>query len=954
MVIPFSNNHAADGRRGKRLFALSHCPCIAIGNSLRTVGGLMALSLLEVGPTLAQIEPDQTLSGPSRSLRQGNQIRIDGGTVANDTLFHSFREFSIPESVEVHINNDPGIATIMTRVTGSMPSQIDGQLGANGTANLIFINPNGIQFGETARLSLGGSFLATTASDIQFADGSSWGTTSSQDAPLLTLSVPMGLQFGDTPGAIVNRSQARDNQGAVRGLEAAQLSLLGGPVQVAGGQVRSPQTVELGSFGPGTFVNLDGQGRVAAVTATSFGPIELTQGAFLGGGEIRLLGDRLWMSEGSQLFSEAVSEGVLPGTGAIAIKMQTGVDLESGSRILSLNGPEVRIQTQQFSLRDNATVVSHVNDGSRGGDITLEASQGITLTGSGFEQFSQYLAVMAGAGLQPDDVITGIFSRAVSGNAGDIRLMTDGNLTLQHGSIINQAVFESAQGGDLTVDISGTLDFQESGILNLTLPNSQGSVGGININTENLSLRDGGIIAGVTFGEGNSGQITIEAKERIDLMNTRVDAFTPTGIFSNSFLGTGTAGDINLVTTHLRGLSGGTISSNSGGFLGNVVVTEGGLGGNITIEAQESLYLTGLSEDGTFGSGISTATFGRFPSGDVIINSPRIITQDGGGLSTETFGPADAGSLEITANEIHLLGQSPITGSPSGFTSTSGRREIRPDATGSGGDIRVRSDRIVLRDGAMFNVRSFGQGAAGNLEVTAREILLDTDSAFNAETLSGPGGDIQVRSQILQLRNGSSINTNAGTADGGNISLITDILVARDNSNISANALEGRGGRVRITAEGIFGIEFRESPTDQSDITASSLLGPEFSGDVSINSPDINFSAALMSLPDPLTSLVMLSNCSTGDSRFIVTGQRGLPQTPWTPATDHIVWEDLQVPPAPTEATEAPAPPPQLPPTPERRLVEAEALEFDDQGTPQLVGERLPRSSFLIPANRER
>ncbi|KPQ34247.1 MAG: Large exoproteins involved in heme utilization or adhesion [Phormidium sp. OSCR] len=910
-------------------------------------GGLIALSFLEMGPTLAQIEPDQTLSGPSRSLRQGNQVRIEGGTVANDILFHSFREFSIPESVAVHVDNSPAIATIITRVTGSTPSHLDGQLSANGTANLIFMNPNGIHFGETARLSIGGSFLATTAAEIQFADGSSWGTTSSQDAPLLTLSVPTGLQFGETPGTISNRSVALNRQGAVRGLDTAQLSLLGGAVQLNGGRMRSPQTVELGSFGPRSVVYLDGQGRVADVTATSFGPIEFTQGASLEGGDIRLLGHDLQMSEGAQLVSS--------GSGTIAIAMDNTVNLDSGSRILSQNGPEVRIEAQQVRISGNSALISQRTTPGQGGAITIEAREGITLTGGGFNQFNQHLMAMASAGLQPNDVITGIFSRAVSGRAGDIRLITDGDLTLQNGSIIDQVVWGEAFGGDLAIEVAGTLDLHESGMLNLSLANSQGSAGDMGIQTGTLSLRDGGVIAGVTFGDGNSGQITVAANDTIDIINTRVDSFIPTGIFSNSVFGTGTAGDIHLVTTHLRGVAGGTISSNTGGFLASVVVTEGGLGGNITIEARESLYLRGLSEDGTFGSGVSTATVGRFPSGDVTINSPRIVIQDGAGFSTETFGPADAGTLRVTANEIQVFGQAPIFGSTSAFSSTSGRQDFRPDATGSGGDIRVWSDRIVVRNEAAFDVRSFGRGAAGVLDVTAAEILLDSGGTFNAETVSGPGGDIRVQSQHLQLDNGSSINTNAGTADGGNISLDIGTLLASGNSDITANALEGRGGQVRITAEGMFGIEFRDSLTEHSDITASSLLGPEFSGEVSINVPTVNLSGALVSLPRPISNPVMLSTCDTGESRFVLTGRRGLLRHPWEATTGEVLWEDWQAFPqevseefseslsegTDTAATanlqEAPTP------TSAVQLVEAERLAVDESGNPVLVGARSPR-----------
>ena len=148
----------------------------------------------------AQIIPDHTL-GEENSLVTPQQLRdlIEGGAIRHHNLFHSFQEFNVNEGQTVYFANPQGIENILTRVTGSNPSQIFGTLGVDGAANLILINPHGIHFGSNAVLDVTGSFFATTANNIIFANGEEFSATNPQAPPLLKINITPGLQYGAIP-----------------------------------------------------------------------------------------------------------------------------------------------------------------------------------------------------------------------------------------------------------------------------------------------------------------------------------------------------------------------------------------------------------------------------------------------------------------------------------------------------------------------------------------------------------------------------------------------------------------------------------------------------------------------------------------------------------------------------------------------------------------------------------
>ncbi|MBG1269841.1 filamentous hemagglutinin N-terminal domain-containing protein [Nostoc sp. WHI] len=167
---------------------------------------VMGGAIASCDSALAQIVRDRTLGSESSVVTPetpGSPVDvISGGATRGKNLFHSFEQFSVPTGATAFFKNATEIQNIISRVTGSSISNIDGLIKTNDAANLFLLNPNGIIFGRNARLDIRGSFLASTASSFKFADGLEFSAKAPENIPLLTINVPIGLQFGGNPGSI--------------------------------------------------------------------------------------------------------------------------------------------------------------------------------------------------------------------------------------------------------------------------------------------------------------------------------------------------------------------------------------------------------------------------------------------------------------------------------------------------------------------------------------------------------------------------------------------------------------------------------------------------------------------------------------------------------------------------------------------------------------------------------
>jgi filamentous hemagglutinin family protein len=829
----------------------------------------------------SQIVPDRTLPINSTVELQGEANLIQGGTTAGGNLFHSFEQFSIPAGMAAYFNNAQNIQNIIARVTGGSISNIDGLIKANGTANLFLINPNGIIFGANARLNLGGSFIGTTANSIKFADGTEFSAVNPQIAPLLTINVPIGLQMGANPSPILLQGSGHNytlgniaqvqRENSPQGLAVQPgrtLAFVGGEIRLEGGTLQAPAgQIELGGYSQTGIITLNSNGSLSFADSAERADVAIANRSRLnvrtdGGGSININARNLAITSGSILEAGIAenlgSPGAIAGnieinaTGKVAIagaslspqEFFTAIINDVGMQGIGNSG-EINITTNFFEVRDGAVLITSTRGVGNPGSININVSDVVYFTGQ-----RPFL------NKNTDIYSSGAFSRVEStgtGQGGNININT-GSLFVTDGAVLTASTLGKGSAGNININVRDRVLFDgeganqfSSGAFSRVRQLAVGQGGNINIAARLLEVRNGALVTTSTNGEGNGGNIWINTVDGVTLSGFGVyDGFS-SGLFSQTErLASGRGGNIIVNTNVLRLQNGSVI---------NAATIRDTNGGNVTINVNTFEAINGGQVFTTTGSG------GK--AGDIRINaSARIII---------------SGSDPTFTNRLTQFGAENVAGvgANSGlFANTA------IDSKGAGGNLTIETGQLQLQAEAKISVSADGEGAAGDLNITANSIELD-NSSLNAETQAGNFGNIGLRSRNLILRDGSAIATNGRTSStGGNITINTGVLAALENSDITANAERGDGGRVQINSQAIFGTQYRLQPTRQSDITASSTFGRE--GEVRLNTPDVNPSQGLLDLSPQFvdTSRQIVLGCSADeDNRLSLTG-RGVPPQP--------------------------------------------------------------------------
>lgn len=743
----------------------------------------LALVLGMVAPTpIARAQVTAAQDGIATNVTTsgggGSQnYEITDGTQKGGNLFHSFQQFDLGRGDVANFVTNPAIANVFGRVGGGNASFIDGQLRVTGSnANLYLMNPAGIVFGANATLDLPASFLATTASGLQFPQDT-WTLTSDNVSRLNGDLEALSFDFS-LPGTLVQAGTLGVNGGQT-------LTLAGGTLVNTG--VLTGENLALATLSPGQRLLLNVPGQLLrldiqmSTTSPQSAPFtilalpQLLTGQNPGNNlatDLRVsnqgAGDPVvtWQGDGQAILS-APGDLVIRGNLGISqandgggLWVRSAHDLDALASEIAARSYWGTGGTVDLQARDRlfAGQIATPSTYGRGGTITLRSGGDLGLGGdldasSAYDQGGN-IHLTSGANL---------YSRwaLVQTNGGTVSLTAGWNLDA--GMILSRDLW--GQGGAMILDSRG-------GALKLWGKlDSSGAWGGGPIALHSFGEMDtyeAGMISSQSI-NGQGGAVDITAGS--DLLLTAINSASTGDRGGNLTLH---SGGTMLLTADLDSsgwTNGGDIQLTSGGDLDGHwarLFAWGDLenGGRIQINSQGRLILGNLdsqNRDPYFtsqGRGGDIILEGR---GDVLV-SDYVLSRGGGG----------GGMVQITSHRGKIASQN----SASAIISTAYGNQ------GSGGDVTVTAPGDIL-----------------NLWVSTYSTGEQPGDRSGNITLTSTGG--QVNSQFDTYPQ-PRLTPNTDLGDPAIAATFYDTVrtIGNGGSHLSAFAPYGQGGNVAIRAIG--------------------------------------------------------------------------------------------------------------------------------------------------------
>ncbi|MEG4391185.1 two-partner secretion domain-containing protein [Microcoleus sp. BROC3] len=496
--------------------------------------------------------------------------------------------------------------------------------------------------------------------------------------------------------------------------------------------------------------------------------VEPGQTLALIGGDIQLQGGNLTASGGQILLGSAASPGL------VNFAMTAGENEN-----LSLNYDNIQ-NFGNIHISDGSLINTSGIGGGRielkGGNVALSGARIYALTlgnidGRGIDISAQKLRVENGTQ----------FSTLTLGDGAG------GNINFRAADSVEMIGLgvEGYQQLAIKYLVSGTTDPFDPLMMLFNASAGAGSGGNITIDTDRLFFNNGVVGSGITFGGGRGGNLIIRANT-FEMVGSGIN----NGTAKES---SGAGGSISVDVAKLIMRDGSILGSTS---------YSSGPSGNINIKAAESVELSNTGPPTVVSTGISTLSIGsNGRAGNINVDTKRLTLSGGSAFTVGTGvligrflfsrdgGPA--GNLTVTASEsVEISGISQLltSGIQSASALSSGTLSSSP-----GGEIRIDTPSLTVRDGGVISTSSLGVGDVGNITVNADRI-----------EVSGSGNNGLFVSTI-DASVGKIFGTNSNaTANAGSLNLNADRLIVRDGATVTVQATgTGRAGNINVVANSI-------------------------------------------------------------------------------------------------------------------------------------------------------
>ena len=361
---------------------------------------LVAASMAASGLALAAPTGGTVASGTASIGVSGSTTTINQSTAK---AVINWNDFSIANGETVNFVQPDANAIALNRVTSATASSIQGALNANG--QVFIVNPNGITFGSTAQVNVGGLVASTLdISDTDFNNGTYRFANSSNNSSISNQGAITVANTGTAAliapsiqqaGSIVNNdgtilltaasdvtlslsNRVLNSQTINAGHNSATINNSAGTLQADGGKViltaqgiNASSTASISSAGTIRAQTLAGNDRGAidliadytSGTVNLSGTLDASAPTNGFGGTIRTFGADVAVSNTASVSTRKVSQTSLPGTSSVWQIRANSITVGSGGTI---SGSKL-----SSSLNDGSVSLTALGTGSGQGNTTV-------------------------------------------------------------------------------------------------------------------------------------------------------------------------------------------------------------------------------------------------------------------------------------------------------------------------------------------------------------------------------------------------------------------------------------------------------------------------------------------------------------------------------------------------------------------------------------------------------